>query len=277
MNEDTQEHRTGPSRRLSLAVGISAVAVLTVWTFTTPPGVMGKAVAIAYAICHRIAERSFLIDGVPMPLCARCTGIYLGVMTSFLLSVINGRTRVRGLPPLRVMAALVGFVLLMGIDGINSYLKLFPGYVGIYEPHNVLRLITGMYCGVAMFHITLPIFNGAVWQEPDPGRSLNDLRDLAGVCAAAAVVILLVLSERPVFLWVLGVLSVLGVVLILTMVGTVLFLTFTRLTSLATSWRQLAIPLLAGLTFGFIQIGAISIVRFALTGTWDGFVISAIR
>ncbi len=260
-----------PPRWLSALVGISAVLVLFAWVMGTPPGVLGKADAVAYAICHRIPARSFLINGVPMPLCARCTGIYLGVMTSFLIAVASGRTRTSRTPPGSVVIVLGLFVMIMGIDGVNSYIHLFPGGTGVYEPHNWLRLVTGMYCGIAMFNIVFPIFNGTVWRRPDPERNLNHLRELAGVCAVAAFVILLVLSERPVFLWILGLLSTFGVVMMLTMIGAVLFLSVARLDRSATRWRDLAVPLLAGLTIAFILIGGIDLARYALTGTWDGF------
>jgi hypothetical protein len=41
----------------------------------------------------------------------------------------------------------------------------------------------------------------------------------------------------------------------------------------AESWRDLFFPLLAGLALGIIQIGLISLLRYALTGSWGGFVL----
>lgn len=258
-------------RWMAVGVVIAAALVIGLWMLGTPPGIEGKANAIGYAICHRIPARSFLLNGMPLPLCARCTGIYLGVMTGFLLAVASGRTRASRLPPLRVLAVLGAFVVIMGLDGVNSYLHLFPGARGVYEPHNWLRLVTGMFCGAAMFHVVFPVFNGIVWRSPERGRSLNNLRELAGVCAVCAGVIVLVLTERPVFLWVFGLLSALGVGLMLTLIGTVLFVSVTRRDRSATRWQHLALPLLAGLTIALIEIGAIDIVRYALTGTWNGF------
>jgi hypothetical protein len=37
------------------------------------------------------------------------------------------------------------------------------------------------------------------------------------------------------------------------------------------SWRQLAVPLLAGATLALAQISILDIIRFALTRTWGGF------
>jgi len=260
------------SRRLAIFVVLAAFTVLVAWALGTPSGILGKADAIAYAMCHRIESRTFNIDAdTLMPLCARCTGIYLGVMISYLVTVAARRTRVGNLPPRSVIAVLILFVGIMGFDGVNSYLHLFPGVTGLYEPNNVLRLVTGMGCGLALFNLVFPVFNSMAWQAPDQGRPIENLRELLGLCAIAVIVILIVLSDRPVFMWVFGVVSTLGVILMLTMIGTVLFLSFTRLHQSVQRWRDLAIPLLAGLTLAFIEIGAIDILRFALTQTWAGF------
>src|SRR5260221_6125372 len=104
------EYPSDPPRRvrrwLGILVAVGAVIVLVLWMIGTPGGIEGKADAVGYAICHRIAARSFLINGMPMPLCARWTGIYLGVMTSFLVAVAAGRTKIRLIPPIKVIVVL---------------------------------------------------------------------------------------------------------------------------------------------------------------------------
>ncbi len=260
-------------KRTAILVSLVSLAVIVLWLVGTPEGVAGKAIAVGYAICHRIAERSFQIDGVPLPLCARCTGIYLGVMTGLFVATARRRQRVNGLPRVQVILVLLGFIAVMGVDGLNSYIQLFPGVQGVYEPHNWLRLVTGMLCGLGVIHLMLPIFNNVVWRQADRGRILDGWRDLAAVLGVAAVVVIMVLSERPLFLLVLGVISAAGVLVVLTMIGTVLFLTILRRDRLALHWRELRIPMLAGLTLALIEIGAIDVVRFALTQTWNGFVI----
>src|ERR1700761_8410929 len=37
------------------------------------------------SLCHQNPDRSFLIRGVPVAVCARCLGIYLGVVAGMLL------------------------------------------------------------------------------------------------------------------------------------------------------------------------------------------------
>ncbi len=264
------------SRRTALIIAFGALLTFALWLFGTPEGVLGKAVAVGYAICHRIAERTFPIDvdaNLLMPLCARCTGIYLGVLLSYLLLTARGRLRAYRFPPPLIVVVLLGFIVLLGIDGINSYLTLFPDYDPVYMPTNPLRLITGLLTGIAVAHLVVPFFNSTLWAQPLPARSLDDGRDLLVVCAAAGGVALLVLSGRPLLLWVLGVLSSLSVLCLLSLIGAALFVSVLRRDRRARAWRDLVVPLLAGFTLALIELGAISIVRFALTGTWDGFLL----
>src|ERR1041384_1877942 len=129
-------------RWMAIGVGITAAVVVCVRILGTPDGIDGKFDAIGYAICHRIDARSFLINGMPMPLCARCTGIYLGVVVCFLIALVSGRAKASRLPSIKVSIALIIFVAIMGFDGVNSYIHLFPGGTGLYTPQNWLRLVT---------------------------------------------------------------------------------------------------------------------------------------
>lgn len=45
-----------------------------------PLGVVGDAMDLVFlGMCHRRAPRTLVLDGVAMPLCSRCAGIFLGV------------------------------------------------------------------------------------------------------------------------------------------------------------------------------------------------------
>src|ERR1700687_6072094 len=116
-----------------------AAVVLVTWLLNTPPGVLGKANAIAFAICHRIVSHSLMMGAVAMPLCARCTGIYLGALLGLISMALLGRRRSGGLPRRPLLLILIGFVGIMGIDGVNSYLTFFPGLPHLYQPQTWLR------------------------------------------------------------------------------------------------------------------------------------------
>ncbi|MCS6871972.1 MAG: DUF2085 domain-containing protein [Anaerolineae bacterium] len=265
------------SRRTHLIVASLAVSVFALWLLGTPDGLLGKAAAVGYAICHQIAERTFPIDletNLLMPLCARCTGIYLGVLLSFLLLTARRRLRSYRFPPVPIIITLISFVGILGVDGVNSYLTFFPGYQPIYPPSNPLRLLTGLLTGIAATHLIVPFFNSTLWMQPQPTRSLDGWRDLLATCGMAGIVALLVLSERPLIRWTLSILSSLSVVGLLSAIGAALFVSVLRRERQARTWRDLIVPLLAGFTLAMLQLGAITIVRFSLTGTWSGFVIN---
>lgn len=241
------------------------------WLLGTPPGILGKADAIGYAICHRIPARSFHAYDRALPLCARCTGIYLGVMLGALTYAVSGRLRGSRLPPLRVLAVLGLFGAAIALDGINSYLSLFDFYRPLYAPHNTLRLITGLYAGLTMITVVLPVFNMSAWRETAPFAPLRNLRELAALCALGAGVIAAVLVDVAPLRVMAGLFSTVGVLLMFTLIGSVLFLAATRRDESLTAWRELRLPAAAGLAFAITLVASINAVRYALTGTWDGF------
>ena len=261
-----------PYRRVTvwLVVALTAL-IMALWWLGTPGGLGGKANAIGYAICHQIAERSFEVHGHPLPLCARCTGIYLGVMAGLGIFLAGRRSRAALFPPRRVLIVLGLFVVVLGMDGVNSYLHLFPGYVGPYAPSNWMRLITGSLTGLTMISILLPAFSGSAWAAPQHRRVLNNLGELVGLVIVIALIDALVLLRTPLVLTVFGYLSALGPVVLLTLVWAILFLAFTRRENSLRTLADLRLPLVAGLGMALLMLGLITVIRFQLTGTWEGF------
>src|SRR5512139_1341867 len=97
---------------------IVAAVLLVVWGIETPPGVLGKADAIGYAVCHRIDTRSFHIGTQQLPLCARCTGQYIGAMIGLVFQAVFSRQRA-GFPPRRTWIILGLLCVVYIVDGLN--------------------------------------------------------------------------------------------------------------------------------------------------------------
>ncbi len=252
----------------------AALLVITVWLFNTPPGLLGKADSIGYAVCHRIPERSFHIGERPLPLCARCSGMYLGAMTALIYQVLFSGKRQK-FPPWSVAAPLILFVAAFGIDGANSYLYLIktvspgalPQIPNIYIPNNTLRLFTGSGMGLGLAAILYPAFNQSAWADAEDKPAL-DWKGFLTVVGITVVVDLLVLTESPLVLYPAALISAAGVLVLLTMIYTIVWLMLMRQDGVFIRLRQLWLPILAGLTIAFIQILAIDLARFWLTGTW---------
>jgi uncharacterized membrane protein len=248
-----------------------AVTVLLLggWLLLTPSGLLGKADAVAYAVCHRIPARSFFIGDRPIPLCARCSGMYLGALLGLLYQVRLGK---RGrMPSLKMYAAFGLFLLAFTVDGVNSYLNFFPQAPSLYEPQNLLRLLTGTGIGLGIAAVLLPTFNQSVWADWVPKPALSSWRQLAELLLLSAVLVLLILSENPLALYPLAILGSLTVLLVLTLVYTVVWTMLLKQDNRFRTFREMWPLLLAGFTTALLQIALMDGGRFLLTGTWEGF------
>lgn len=266
--------QTSPARRRlklagkALLLGALAALIL-LWLHVTPPGLLGKADAIGYAVCHRIALRSFYIGERPLPLCARCTGMYLGALAGGLYLLRKGRRA--GLPPLRLALPLAALGLAFAVDGINSYLHFFPGFVGLYPPNNTMRLITGAGLGLIIPPFLLPALHQVAWAEIDERPALDSGRSLGALLLSGVIVVLLALSDNPLVLYPLALLESATVLAILTLCYGLLALIVTGGDGRARSLRDLWFPLAVGLFIALLQIGLVDWLRLNLSGTWNGF------
>ncbi len=251
---------------LSLIVTLLVIGFLSF----TPEGLLGKADAIGYAVCHRIDLRSYHLGDRPLPLCARCTGMYLGAVLGLIFQWGIGK-RCSGTPPRRVLAAFILMTLAFAVDGINSYLTLFPRLPHLYTPQNTFRLITGTGMGLVIAAMLYPSFQQTIWQAVREEAAIKNLRQLFSLIALAVLVDGFVLTQNPLLLYPLALISAGGVLILLTMIYTMLWVIVLQRENLFTNWRELSMFLLAGFGFALLQIILIDIGRYILTGTWDGF------
>jgi uncharacterized membrane protein len=88
-------------------------------------------------LCHGIIARSFTLFDVPMPICARCTGIYIGLFAGLVAFMLFPRIEER-LARYSMYAAAVP----MAVDGLTQAL-------GLRESFNALRVATGFVAAFA--------------------------------------------------------------------------------------------------------------------------------
>lgn len=274
-----EEASTRPrvSNLARLFVPFALLLVLAFWFSFTPPGLLGKADGIGYAICHRIDERSFHIGERQLPLCARCTGeFYTAGVSLLFLSIV--RPKKSGMPGWKLGAPLLLFLAAFAIDGTNSFLYLFKqtaggaldGIPNLYVPNNTLRLLTGSGMGIALASILYPAFNQSTWKDADPARALT-WRHLGILIGIILLMDLAILTEHPLILYPIAILSVLGVLALLVMVFSMVWILIMRQENEFTSLKQMWMPFLGGTTLAFLMISAIDLLRFQLTGTWGAF------
>ncbi len=247
--------------------------LLAVWMSITPEGLFGKADAVGYAVCHRIDLRSFHMGDRQLPLCARCTGQYLGALTGLAFQAIIGQRRV-GFPPKRVIAVLILMAAFYGLDGVNSYFHLppfeaaFPKMHLLYEPNNVLRLLTGTGMGLVISVVLFPAFTSTLYQRYDRSPALPDLKSLLGMFVSAMIVSGLALLNIDWVLLPLALISSAGVLVLLGMIYTIVILMILRLDNHYDRLSQAIFPILVALFFAILQILIMDVGRYLLTRTW---------
>jgi len=264
----TADRRPRWTRWVALAL---AALVIGAYIGLTPPGLLTKADWVGAAVCHRIPSHSFSLAERPLPLCARCTGIFLGALIALTGQAFLLRHRGTHFPPLAITVVLVSFIFLMGIDGLNSYVDLMRGVPLFYEPRNELRLVTGALNGLALGALLWPMVNFSLWRDPQPEPVIRNGKDLGILLLLEGGMVAMVLTGWPALLYPLALASALGVISMLTLTMTVIIVITVGRENRYGGWRDALTPLLAGLVLAFLLIGLIDLFRYGLTGTITGF------
>jgi uncharacterized membrane protein len=137
-----------------------------------------------HGFCHQYPERSFEVSGLYFSVCARDTGIYLGLV--FTVAVIyifylRNQTKPGALSPAWVLVVCVILILPMALDGTTSYL-------GLRESSNLLRYITGYLCGTSIGILASSVVLGFRSDVNHSIRVLNEPADFAIALTATALV-----------------------------------------------------------------------------------------
>jgi uncharacterized membrane protein len=245
------------------------VLITYFWLDFAPSGLLGKMDAVGYAVCHRIDDRSFHLGERAIPLCARCSGMQLGALLGLGFQSLWGR---RGkFPPIKILIPLGLFAFFFVVDGVNSYLNFIPMIDSVYQSQNWLRLVTGTGLGLGMAAIIYPIFNQTIWRDWIDEPALGNWTQFLSLFGLAALLDIAILSENPIVLYPLAVLSGLAVLVVLGMCYALLVVMIIKKDNHFTTWRSAWAPLLAGFAIAITQTFVIDMLRFAFTGTWGGF------
>ena len=111
------------------------------------PDLLALVIHAAYGrVCHQMPDRSFWIQGHPMAVCARCSGIYLGYFAGLLIYPLVRQRLNAGLPRRRW---LIVALLPVAVDFTGAWL-------GVFENTLASRTATGFIAGAAGAIYTAP-------------------------------------------------------------------------------------------------------------------------
>ncbi|MEO7158485.1 MAG: DUF2085 domain-containing protein [Vicinamibacterales bacterium] len=101
--------------------------------------------AIGGVICHQRPERSFFVDGHQLPVCARCTGLYLSGAIG--LTVWWAIKLARRWRPTAIDPRLAVRLLLMA--AAPTAISLISGAIGWWDGSNLTRALVAIPLGVS--------------------------------------------------------------------------------------------------------------------------------
>jgi hypothetical protein len=117
----------------------------------------------------------------------------------------------------------------------------------------------------------MPVFNQTIWNGWDNAKLISSWRQLGVLLLLAAVVDLAVLSNNPLLLYPLAILSALTVMILLSMIYAMVWVMLSKTENRFLSLKGMTTILVAGFATALSQIAVMDIARYLLTGTWKGF------
>lgn len=267
--ETAPERPAGPPDAVIIALGAAYVAALAALVFLPGGTLLDRLRVLDGGVCAQLPTHSFFFGGQQLPLCARCTGIYAGFTCTVLVLWATGRIHSAQLPGKWVAVVLGLCVLALAEDGFNS-LFLDLGLPHLYQPHNLLRLATGLGTGTAMAAFLIPVANTLIWKREDTRASFASLRQLAVVVPALLLTFLAIGtigSQAAFLLYPIALFSGAGLMLALTLVNVVMLLGFGNRAGRFATWRQFFPLLTLAVAVAVVELVALFALKSSLMTT----------
>jgi predicted membrane protein DUF2085 len=115
---------------LTSLIWLAAILAAPAWQGAPPASRLHAASGLIYlsghAVCHQRPERSFTQAGHPLPVCARCTGIYAAAPLGCLVALLAPSGRARRLwawavTPRGLLAAALPTILTVTIEWVSGW------------------------------------------------------------------------------------------------------------------------------------------------------------
>ena len=134
---------------LLIALGVFALVLAAPWLAARDHPVAAALIYQAFSpLCHQIPSRSFELDAMPLAVCARCTGVYLGLVIGLVVYPLWRRIDTQTMPS-RVLLA-IGIAPL-AIDGAAGVMRIYASTMSV-------RAVTGVVAGLVVASFILPGF-----------------------------------------------------------------------------------------------------------------------
>jgi hypothetical protein len=125
--------------------------------------------------------------------------------------------------------------------------------------------------GLAISGFYYPLMGQTLWRDFNPDRSLAGTKEWLAWFGGVIGIGLLVLTDNPLILYPLILISTGGLMVLLTLLYTVIWVLLKRRENTFQSWWDLRWWVVAGFGTALLQIALIDLIRYSVSGTWSGF------
>lgn len=166
---------------------------------------------IGSLVCHQIPERTIFINDMPLPFCARDTGINLGIFIALIYCIVRGKLKADKVPSTKISLLLVMLTVPMMVDAGSSYLM-------IRQTNNLIRLMTGLFFGMPIVLFLLPAANYKVYGT-NKLKIIDSYLDLILLSFINILIGFIILKFGVPAWWIVSTASLVGLVFIITRLG----------------------------------------------------------
>jgi uncharacterized membrane protein len=233
--------------------------------FLVPWPLSAKVWVAVHGLCAQRAGHMLLFGQQVLPLCARDSGTYLGVLLGTVYLLARGRWRAAGRPIRAFWGALIAVLLFFGADVLNSVGADWFGWQ-VYPPQNALRLASGLLLGLVTAVLLVWVVNLALTKRQVERRIVAHGGDLLGLAAVGMAGGLALWSGWLPLYVPLTVLSVGGAVLLLWAGNALLFLTRARGRELIANFWEVSPFLFWGGIATVVEMAVLVWLRYQVGG-----------
>lgn len=243
---------------------LSAIGIALNWLHLHPGDLYARSLAIGSSVCHQLPSHSFHSGDLQFPICARCSGLYLGCFIGILYYAFQGRKS--GLPARGYLILSLFLTAAWGGDGLNSLISEMLAKPFLYTTTNTTRLITGFGMGLVLCTALMTLFNLTIWKNPRKEPLLGNFWQLpAYIFTTALLGSLLVFADGVIFRG-LAYLSMLTVIAVITALYTIFWVILLKKENTFEKLSALAIYIAVGFATAMLQITLLSALRGWLIG-----------
>lgn len=242
---------------------LTLTAAVVLGFFAYPVPLPQKLLLAMSGVCGLRPAHSYFAGSLQLPLEARDTGIYAGLILTIGWFVARKRLKAARIGGWITTSVLGLMFFSMVFDGVNSTL------IELNRPHlyastNVTRLVTGLLSGIAIGAVLTWLLGGYLHLAAAPPLPtlINSLRDLLGPLALCALFGLLVVREQNWGYYPIALLSISGLLLLLAGVALLLIVRVGRLRGRITTTRQLIAPTALALLIAFAVLAGSALLRW---------------